>query len=368
MAGDICTFGARIAAARRGAGWSSGFAVLVIACGGGGEQAPAGSLDVVSARAEPSVAVPVAERVGLSASARGLESTLPALGACVQYPADIERTFGILGPDLEFSGGVVSSGSGIAPFGEGACPLVGGGDRRAFGAGSALKDDIPALAQSSWLRLQQANDLEVVLLVVASGFAFPSDLELVRSKLHTERDGTGPERSWLEVRDRDELLILWLGLAGSVEELQAPREVSLRQGLLQSTRSAECASSWDEPQLRVAADGIELNIAPRARAMVGSWQVTNGGVDLSTGISRCAEGFVATARAAVWPRRSAVPIGGGIGGPCDPGWFVPGSTADANLVCQRDSRFPEGYLTLACDGDAGCPAESRCDDAFCRLP
>jgi hypothetical protein len=339
-----------------------GVALLAFACSGrlGGDSS------VAPVRTDPQ---PEPSRPGLSASARALDVALPALGACVAYPGDIERSFDIHGPDLEFGGLVLERGSGVAePWGDGGCPLVGGGDRRAFGAGSLSIDDVPELAQTSWLRLQAANDGEVVLAVVASGFAFPSDLGAADFKLHTEPIGFSPVRNWLEVRDEGGHLVLWIGTAGSVEALEPPAELELRRGDVESTRSSECIGSWNVHQLRASADGSEVSITDRRRAPVGAWQVTNGGVEIQTGASHCPDVFVASARAAIWPRSSAIPIGSGIGGACDPTWFVPGSTVDRNLVCQVGEQFPDGYLTLACTNDMDCPAESRCDGAFCRLP
>jgi hypothetical protein len=339
-----------------------GIALLALACAGRLEDDSPAAPMRVDPQPEPS-------RPGLSASARALDVALPALGACVQYPGDIERSFDIHGPDLEFRGIVIERGSGVsAPWGDRACPLLGGGDRRAFGAGSLSIDVVPELAQTSWIRLQAADDGEVVLAVVASGFAFPSDLGVADFKLHTEAVGFSPVRNWIEVRDEDGRLVLWIGTAGRVEALEPPAEIELRRGDVESTRSSQCIGSWDVHQLRASADGSEVSIADRRRAPVGTWQVTNGGVEVQTGATHCPDVFVASARAAIWPLSFAIPIGSGIGGACDPAWFVPGSTADRNLVCQRGEDFPDGYLTLACTSDTGCPADSRCDGTFCRLP
>jgi hypothetical protein len=175
-------------------------------------------------------------------------------------------------------------------------------------------------------------------------------------------------RNWLEVRGEGGRLVLWIGTAGSLEELEPPAEVELRRGDVESTRSSQCIDSWNVHQLGASADGSEVSIPDRRRASVDTWQVTNGGVEIQTGASHCADAFVASARAAIWPLSSAVPIGGGIGGACDPAGFVPGSTVDRNLVCQGGEEFPSRYLTLACTSDTECPADSRCDGAFCRLP
>jgi hypothetical protein len=271
--------------------------------------------------------------------------------------------------DLEMSGRVVAMGAGVPePFDEEGCPF-GGVNTAKLGDAYPSSDDAPQLAQISWLRLASDDGEEVVVALIASGFAFTSPLGAqLTLRLHAERADFSPVPSWLELRDEAGGLVVWVATAGSVTDLNVPAELQLAQGAVEREHTGECVSSWNAYRLEARLGDVEVSIPGGARAALGPWHVTNGNVLVQTGDSRCNDAYVASASAAAWPHAASIPLTGGIGGPCNPEWFGPQYILDPSLRCEKNSRFPLGYLTLPCEDDAACPAESVCDQGQCRAP
>jgi hypothetical protein len=297
----------------------------------------------------------------------GVEVETPLLGACVESPLVVRDAFNVPGGDVAFEGTVRAVGGGLPEkAGAGSCPF-GSEHTQSFGDGFQSSDNAAALAQISWVRIERDDGVEATLAVVASGFAFPSRPgDALRFSSHADAARFGPDQSWLAVRDASGALVLWIASAGSVAELNTPAELVLSQGAVDLQLSSQCITSWTEHRLEASMAGSQASVASRERGMLGSYQLVNGSVQVQTGESHCSDAFVAFARAAVWPLVASVPLTDGIGGPCSPEFFGPGYLVEPGLICQRDSQFPLGYLTRACESSAECPKESTCDGAFCR--
>lgn len=306
--------------------------------------------------------------VGGGGGVGGVEvEEMPLLGDCVESALVVRDAFNVPGGDVALEGTVRAVGRGLPEkAGAGSCPFS-SEHTQSFGDGFQSSDNATALAQISWVRIEREDGVEATLAVVASGFAFPSRAgDALGFRSHVEPARFAPDQSWLEVRDASGALVLWIASAGSVAELNTPAELVLSQGAVDLQLSGQCIASWTEHRIEASMAGSQASVASRERGVLGSYQLVNGSVQVQTGESRCTDAFAAFARAAVWPLAASVPLTDGIGGPCSPEFFGPGYSLEPGLLCQRDSQFPLGYLTRACQSSAECPKESTCDGAFCR--
>ncbi|MET0413229.1 MAG: hypothetical protein ABW217_18125 [Polyangiaceae bacterium] len=246
----------------------------------------------------------------------------------------------------------------------GACPFVSLGD---FG-GSFSLEDLDLLAQQTWIRIREPSGEIITLSIIASGFRFNDRVgEVVDLRYLATPAGFSPTQSWLELRRAGGALILWLSHSGRVEDLAGASDIERSVGAVDGEGSSECVTSWDRRRVNITLDGIHTSVGYRQQAAVGSWRVTNGGVVIQTGESRCADAYALSASLAIWNETDAVPYTSGIGGWCDAALTaeVGNYYDDKSFVC-LEGEGSRGYLSMSCESDEGCLPGSVCSVGFCR--
>jgi hypothetical protein len=266
---------------------------------------------------------------------------------------------------------VISSGTiieiGVGPPGpatDGTCPFIG----RYYFGGSFFLEDLDLLAQQTWIRIREASGDTITLAIVASGFEF-RDLvgEAVNLHFYTSLASFSPGPSWLELRRSDGALLLWLSHALRVEELLGASDVERSLGAVDGEDSGECVTSWERRRVNITLDGTHTSVGYRQQAAVGSWRVTNGGVVIQTGESRCDDAYALSASLAVWTAADTVAYTSGIGGWCDPALTAEvGNYYDGKSFVCLEGEGSEGYLSMSCESDEGCLPGSACSEGLCR--
>jgi hypothetical protein len=157
-----------------------------------------------------------------------------------------------------------------------------------------------------------------------------------------------------------------------VAELRGADELERAQGAVVAERSGQCISRWEEHALDIGFDNERVSLGTEEQVTLGSLVLTNGGIGVQTGGSRCSDAYVAYARAAAWPSEFSVPRASGIGGWCDRSLTEARRSgsyyADKDFVCLSDAAYPHGYLSLPCQADSDCLPGAACDGRLCRAP
>jgi hypothetical protein len=167
--------------------------------------------------------------------------------------------------------------------------------------GAGFSSDSPELAEARWLRTRAEDGLESVVGVLAPSFEWPVDVgDEVNVAYRRVFGDFSPTVGRLELRGSDGELLVWLGFAGSVEELELPSELVLTQGAEACRVHSQCVSEWTQHELAVELDGEKPTVGYGERTLVGDFWVTHGGVDVQQGASTCSDAFVGWAAAGVW--------------------------------------------------------------------
>jgi hypothetical protein len=227
----------------------------------------------------------------------------PALGVCVVSNA-LETRFvpGGGSPVLEvaLSGDVVEIGSGTVPEQCFSQFVTSFGDATS-GAGTGL--DLAV-----WLRIADDAGQHALVGVIAPGLQWPfqpgTPVRLAYSK---GGGGFGPVSGELQLQDDSGALLVWLGVAGSLGNLQVPAELTLALGPAACRNRSQCIPRWEQRDLLV-----EVRGDPRGRreqlgygeqATLGDFTVTHHGIDIQVGGGGCPDASVAWAALSAWRTR-----------------------------------------------------------------
>lgn len=221
----------------------------------------------------------------------------PALAACVVSDAIHDLTAvgsGLPQLRLELEGSVEAMGDG--PPTEG-CFIL-----HDSWIGQAYSSDSPELAQARWIRVVDGAGVEAAIGVIAPDFAFDASVsDRVSVSLSHDLGGHAPAHSSLELRHADTgELLLWLGFAGAVDQLDTPPEVSFGEDELVCVVGDECVDKWHQYALEVLTDATVETLDYGEQRRIGGLVVTHGGLDVQAGPGRCSDAFVAWAAAAAW--------------------------------------------------------------------
>ena len=192
----------------------------------------------------------------------------------------------------------------VASVGEGLAAADCFGQQTSFGSEPATGT---AADHTRWLRLLFDDGTPATIAVVGDGFEWPLHAGDAFS-LNYEREGGGfsPTSGWLELRAEDGTLLVWVGAAGAVEDLQTPPELSLSQGAEVCRNHSQCIPDWAQYDLWLKL-GDEVNSTPLGygqHVTAGDFIVTHGGVDQQIGgATNCPDAYVAAASAAAWRAR-----------------------------------------------------------------
>jgi hypothetical protein len=277
----------------------------------------------------------------------------PPLGACL----DTNRAMRPV-RSARFEGQVEEVGLGMPnPGRTDGCPL--GGDLR-FGPPSGSDPDL--LAQTSWLRLRDAEAREIVLSALAEGFAFPlGSGDSVRGEIHVEPTMFSPDVNSFEARADDGSLLYWTASGGRLTDIEPPSEIVLSTGEVESEIEDDCVGSYRVRALDVSVDNIAVSAPSRARVEAGPWMVVNALFQEQTGMTVCPDAFADRIQVAVWARNAQVRDNGGIGGPCYADLPIEHAEGAPQYLCLRD-----GTLSRECAASPPCPGASQCVERLCR--
>lgn len=278
----------------------------------------------------------------------------PPLGACVDV-GDGQHPPG----SASIEGQVEAVGLGApGPADYRACPL--GGELR-FGD---PYDPSAELAQTSWMRLRDGDDREVVVSALAEGFAFPVAVgDAVRARIDVETIGFGAEVNSFEARSADGALLFWLGMGLRLSDLDPPSEVSVSPGAVDETVEDDCVGSYQLRSLDVVVNGAAVSPRSGARAELGPWMVVNALTREQTGMSVCPDAFADAIEVALWTLDGRVRETGGVGGPCYAQLPIGQSEGAPGYRC-----LPDGTLTRECGRSSPCPGVSECVAGLCAPP
>jgi hypothetical protein len=239
-----------------------------------------------------------------------------------------------------------------------ACPSFG---TLHFGDPSGAPDQ---LAQTSWLRVRDAANREIVVSALAEGFAFPlAPGDVVRARIDVEPIGFGVEAAAFEARRADGALLFWAGFGPDLPSLEPPGEVQLSKGAVDAEIEDDCVGSYEVQSLNVTVDGRTVSVPSGARVEEGRWMVVNAVAQEQTGITVCPDAFAGRIEVAVWSLDGQVRETGGMGGPCYANLPIEQSEGAPQFRC-----LPDGTLTRECAASRRCPGVSECVEGFCRSP
>lgn len=299
---------------------------------------------------------------GISACDDGDEETQgsgilppPPLGACLDANGEAESV-----GSARFEGRVEEVGLGIPdPTGTDSCPF-----RGTLRFGPPGFGDAALLAQVSWLRVRNADDEDVVVSVLAEGFAFPlGPGDLVRGDINVRSIGFGAEVTSFEARAADGSLLYWAGFGMRLTDIESPIEVLLSTGEVEAEIEDECVGSYRVRALAVSVDGIEVSVPSRGRVEAGPWMVVNALFREQTGMTVCPDAFADQIQVAVWNRSAQARDDGGIGGPCYADLPIEHFEGAPQYLC-----LPDGTLSRQCAASTPCPGASQCVEGLCRPP
>lgn len=208
-------------------------------------------------------------------------------------------------------GTVVDSGTGYPSTGT--CgvelgPIDSSATRFTFGgpvyADGHVSDPANA-ADASWFVVRDASDQDTLVVLTARGFdPTPLSGTAVDVELKNRFGGFAPSTAQLTVTTSDGAPILWIGEAGTPEELSGPVPLSLGEAECDETDT--CVSSWSRYSLYIF--GSDAGIGPDVKVPYGTqvqtpnWVITNSAVDQQNEDTlNCPDAYVALARAAIWP-------------------------------------------------------------------
>jgi hypothetical protein len=190
----------------------------------------------------------------------------------------------------------------VQELGEGAPPLdCFSDDGRALGEASS--SDTRAPRDERWLRVQAVDGQEAVVGVVAPAMEFPVSVgDVVTIDFRREGATFSPTVGHLELRDGDGALLVWLGFAGRVDDLERPAELVLSRGAEVCRLSDRCFPVWTQHELSASMGGESAHVGYGEQRSLGDFTLTHGGLDAQLGGSAngCADGFIAWAAASVW--------------------------------------------------------------------
>lgn len=242
------------------------------------------------------------------------------------------------------------------PAGTQGCPFGGTLRFGPPGVGSAA-----LLAQVSWLRVRDADDQDIVVSVLAEGFAFPlGPGDLVRGEINVASRGFNAEVTSFEARGADGSLLYWVGSGTHLTDIEPPREIVLSPGEVEAEVDDECAS-YRVRALAVNVDGIGVLVPSRGRVDAGPWIVVNALFREQTGRSVCPDYLADRIQVAVWTRDGQVRESGGIGGPCYAALPIEQAEGAPQYLC-----LPDGTLSRQCAASTPCPGDSLCVEGLCR--
>jgi hypothetical protein len=335
---------------------------VALACGGLGQSERS---EIVPAPSDGSDAPALDSEPPRSAPEVAIAS--PIIHACldVRRAGDLERSEAPF-VDMSASGTIEEVGVGLPGTTVGGeCPFVSGGGY--FGQPSSL-EDLDQLAQLTWIRIRARGGESVLLTIIAPGFQFRDRVgETVELAFHSSAASFSPTQSWLELRRADGSLILWLSEAGRVEELLGANDIERSLGAVDGVGGDDCVTSWERRRVNITLDGVHTSVGYQQQAAVGPWRVTNGGVVIQTGDSRCSDAYALFASLAVWSEADTVAYTSGIGGWCDPALTAEvGNYYDGKSFVCLEGEGSEGYLSMSCESDEGCLPGSACSEGLCR--
>jgi hypothetical protein len=163
------------------------------------------------------------------------------------------------------------------------------------------------LTAARWIRASTAGGLETVIGAIAPSLEWPVAVGDEVSIAYRRSGSTfEPKRGRLELRGSDGELLVWMGFAGSVDELEQPPELVLAQGPEVCRLHSQCVPTWTQHDLSVQL-GEEMRVVGYGEQVrMGGYEVTHGGVDVqqpSGGGTSCADAYVAWAAVGVWRTR-----------------------------------------------------------------
>lgn len=109
-----------------------------------------------------------------------------------------------------------------------------------------------------------------------------------------------PDQSNIEVRGPGDGLVYWLGLAGSLEELTPPSELTFVDGGIECRDSGECFEERRFHRVEIKVDGATETVGYGDGATIGQLQVVHGGLESQYGASMCLDAYVAWASISAW--------------------------------------------------------------------
>lgn len=220
------------------------------------------------------------------------------------------------------------------------------------------------VAQTSWLRVRDADDRQLVVSAMAEGFAFPVEPgDVIRAEIDLEIIGFGAEVNSFEARSADGTLLFWLGAGLSLSDLAPPSEIALSMGAIDEEVEDDCVGSYQLRSLDVEVDATAASLRSRERAEVGPWMVVNAITREQTGMTVCPDAFADAIEVAVWTLDAQVPETGGMGGPCYASLPIAQSEGAPQFRC-----LPDGTLSRECGRSDPCPGVSECAGGLCVPP
>jgi hypothetical protein len=220
---------------------------------------------------------------------RAIDSTL-AITVCADADEATIPSMSYGEFDLQSTGTVSEVGMGPAD----PCPR----GRLAMRSPLSAPDPFP----TTWFRIQPTQGSELLVAVAAPGFASsiqPGDVLRVAAQYRSR--AWAPTNAWLELRDESGQLLFWYGEAGRVADLTTPAELQLSAGEVQARPSSLCFPVYEQKRLEVEIAGASGSIGWSEQGAVGDWLVTNFGISEEVSQSTCADAFIRSAAAAVWP-------------------------------------------------------------------
>jgi hypothetical protein len=114
------------------------------------------------------------------------------------------------------------------------------------------------------------------------------------------RPSFSPSHGKLELRSQDRALSAWFGIAGTVQEVPHPPELSLIQGSELCRGTSQCIPLFAKHALIMQIGDQRVLLSDGEQALSGGFTLTHGGVDVQIGSGTCADAFVSWAFASAW--------------------------------------------------------------------
>ena len=155
---------------------------------------------------------------------------------------------------------------------------------------------------AKWVRLEDADgEVWTAAIVTSWEPSWPAPGDHVSLEYRWQEWPFAPAVGALELR-RDEELVVWLGVDGSPETLEAPDGFSFETGEAVCLEGDECGS-WSMYLLDVSLDGQSGTAGYRTDPLhISGYRVVNAGVVGSTSDEvLCMDWFMADTRVLVWP-------------------------------------------------------------------